>query len=98
MTIDEINYGLQNIVQDIIIEYDLIDTGNLLRSIKFDYNGSNFIMTCEYYWIYLDARYDLRDVLLSRNDFQQLMVEYGKIIILNQLNLIDTAGKSKGLY
>jgi hypothetical protein len=98
MTINEINLGLQEIVQDIIIEYDLIDTGNLLRSIVFNYDGTNFIMTCEYYWIYLDSRYSLREEIVKDPRFTLLMVEYSKNLILTQLNLIDTAGKSNGLY
>lgn len=88
------NNDLTNILKQIIINRNLIDTGNLLNNISVElYINNNFIINIKTtdYFIYLFERYYILDEMVASEVFKTtLELEIKKMLEEQLLNIISS--------
>lgn len=66
---------IEELIKKRIIDLKLIDTGNLLSSIKVSVNEDGVtIMALEYYQ-YLDNRFNITNYVIESEEFKELIIE-----------------------
>jgi len=76
---------IEELIKKRIIDLKLIDTGNLLSSIKVSVNEDGVtIMALEYYQ-YLDNRFNITNYVIESEEFKELIIEESINKISNDL-------------
>ena len=76
---------VEDLIKKRITQLRLVDTGDLLKSIKVTYiNGQININALEYFK-YLDKRYDIMGYVIKSSEFQKIIAQNAKEEILKEL-------------
>ena len=76
---------VEELIKKRITQLKLVDTGDLLKSIKVTYiNGQININALEYFK-YLDKRYDIMGYVIKSTEFQRIIAQNAKEEILKEL-------------
>lgn len=76
---------VEELIKKRITQLKLVDTGDLLKSIKVTYiNGQININALEYFK-YLDKRYDIMGYVIKSSEFQKIIAQNAKEEILKEL-------------
>lgn len=76
---------VEDLIKKRITQLRLVDTGDLLKSIKVTYiNGQININALEYFK-YLDKRYDIMGYVIKSTEFQRIIAQNAKEEILKEL-------------